>query len=244
MTTGKVIAVTGASRGIGSAIVEELARRGHTVGCLSRKGVGPEDREVGGELIHLTCDMEIESQITEALGALAERAGRIDGLVNNAGLHQEGRSQNFKTADFEKILTTNVTGTFIACREAYPHLVANGGGLIVNIGSFYEILGARYNLAYSCSKAAMGALTRVLSVEWAEQKIRLIDVAPGYVVTDLNRDYMARESFRDFVRQRVPIGEPCEPEEVARLVATLYAEDLPHLTGETIVLDGAQNINQ
>lgn len=240
----KVIAVTGASRGIGSGLVAELAGRGHTIGCLSRKGRGPEDREVPGGLINLVCDMEDETQVVAALKSLADQAGRIDVLINNAGLHLEGISAEVTKADFERTLATNITGPFLACREVYPHMVAQGGGLIINIGSFFERLGVKRNLAYNCTKAALGALTRTLAVEWAQEKIRVINVAPGFVKTDLNAEYMTHESFRNFIRRRIPIGDAASVEEVARLVAMLVAEDLPSLTGETIVIDGGQSINQ
>ena len=244
MAEHKVIAVTGASRGIGSAIVAELAGRGHTVGCLSRQGQGPEDREVTGNLINLVCDMEDEGQITMALAALAESAGRIDALVNNAGLHLEGPSQAFSKADFERVMSTNVTGPFLACREVYPHMVATGGGVIINVGSFFDRLGPKRNLAYTCSKSALGALTRTLAVEWARDKIRVLDLAPGFVATDLNAEHMANESFQEFVRRRIPVGHTASVDEVARFIAILVAEDLPSLTGETIFMDGGQNINQ
>ncbi|MFP6698469.1 MAG: SDR family oxidoreductase [Alphaproteobacteria bacterium] len=240
----KVIAVTGASRGIGSGIVEELAKRGHTVGCLSRKGQGAEDREITGDLINLTCDMEDEGQIAAAIDALADHAGRVDALINNAGLHLEGSSAQFSKADFERVLSTNITGPFLACRAAYPHMVANGGGLIINIGSFFDRLGAKRNLAYNCSKTALGSMTRTLAVEWARDKIRVLDLAPGFVATDLNAEHMAKDSFKEFVRRRIPVGHTASIDEVARLVAMLVAEDLPSLTGETIFMDGGQNINQ
>ena len=244
MPDGKVIAVTGANRGIGSGLVAELADRGHTIGCLSRKGRGPEDREVPGKLINLVCVMGDEAQIVAALKALAKQAGRIDVLINNAGLHLEGVSADVPKADFELVLTTNVTGTFLACREVYPHMIAQGGGLIINMGSFFDRLGAKRNLAYNCSKAALGALTRTLAVEWARDKIRVLNVARGFVKTDLNADYMAQDSFQAFMRRRIPTGEASSVEEVSRLIAMLVAEDLPSLTGETIVLDGGQSINQ
>ena len=243
MTAGKVIAITGASRGIGSGLVAELATRGHTIGCLSRKGVGPEDRDIEGDLLNFACDMEDEGQIVAAFQGLSEQAGRIDVLVNNAGLHLEGVSAELAKADFEKILATNITGPFLACREVRPHMVANGGGLIINIGSFFERLGAKRNLAYSCSKAAIGALTRTLAVEWAHEKIRLINLAPGFVKTDLNAEYMTHESFRNFIQRRIPTGDAAEVNEIARLTALLVAEDLPSLTGETIFIDGGQSIN-
>ncbi len=243
-----VVAVTGASRGIGSAIVAELAHRGHLVGCLSRRGIGPEDGAVApnlaDRLVHLTCDVTDEAAVRLALGALAERAGRLDGVVNNAGLYLEGPSHEFATVDFERVLAANVTGTFVVCREAYPHLLAAGGGTIVNLGSFFDKLGVRNCAAYAASKAAVGAITRCLAVEWAKQGIRLIDVAPGFIATDLNKQHMARQSFRRHLARAIPTGTPGEPEEIARLIATLLAEPLPFLTATTIYIDGGQGVTQ
>ncbi len=244
----QVIAVTGASRGIGSAIAAELAARGHLVGCLSRKGIGPEDRDYGPEItdhfVNIACDLLDEASIRPALAALAAQGGAIDGLVNNAGLHLEGPSDGFPTADFARVLSTNVTGVFMMCREAYPHLTAAGGGLIVNMGSFFDKLGVKYTAAYCASKAAVGAMTRCLAVEWAKDRIRLVDVAPGFVATDLNKEHMERESFRKFLERAIPTGAPGEPAEIARLVGTLFDTDLPFLTGETIYIDGGQSVTQ
>ena len=244
MSVTKVVAVTGASRGIGSGIVKELASHGHVIGCLSRKGIGPEDQEVAGRLMMLPCDMENEEQISNAINELVKETGRIDVLINNAALHLEGVTAQFSKEDFDKVLRTNITGPFLACREAYPHMVAIGGGLIINLGSFFDRLGPKRNLAYNCSKTAIGALTRTLAVEWARHKIRVLNLAPGFVATDLNSEHMANNSFKEFVQRRIPVGHTASVKEVAQLVAMLVNMDLPSLTGETIFLDGAQNINQ
>jgi NAD(P)-dependent dehydrogenase (short-subunit alcohol dehydrogenase family) len=124
-----------------------------------------------------------------------------------------------------------------------PHLVATGGGLIVNIGSFFELLGVVDNLAYCASKAAIGAITRCLATEWAQHGIRVLDVAPGYIETDLNREFLAKDRVKAWLSKRVPIGRPGRADEVARLVGALFAEDIPFLTGETIVIDGGQGRN-
>lgn len=231
-----VIAVTGASRGIGAAIAGELARRGYTVGCLSRKGTGAgNDR-----FVHIACDVTDERSIRSAFAALAERAGSIDGLVNNAGIHTDGKSSELPTAAWEEVMSTNARSTFLCCREVYPYL-EKSGGTIVNIGSFFDKMGVKRNLAYCASKAAVGAITRCLAVEWAPKKIRVLDVAPGYIATELNAEQM-KGPLAEFLRQRVPVGGPGSAGDVARLVAALFAEDLPFLTGETIYIDGAQGM--
>lgn len=243
-----IIAVTGASRGIGSAIVRELAGRGHTVGCLSRKGIGPEDREIPPEMaarfINLPCDMLDHGSVRQAVADLATEAGGIRALVNNAGLYADGKSHEFPVEEFERVLATNVTGAFVASQAVYPYLIENGGGTIINLGSFFGKLGVKFAVAYAVSKAAIASLTRCLATEWAKQKIRVIDVAPGFVTTDLNKTYMERESFRKFLQERIPTGEPTTPEDVARLIALLLENDLPNLTGETIYMDGGQGMQQ
>ncbi|MBI4083766.1 MAG: SDR family oxidoreductase [Candidatus Lambdaproteobacteria bacterium] len=246
MADARVIAVTGASRGIGAAIALELARRGFRVGCLTRGGRGPArgaaDPDLARRLRAYPCDVTDEAALAEALRAVVREHGRLDGLVNNAGIHLRGPSERFASADFERVLATNATAVFRGCREAYPHLLASGGGLIVNIGSFFARLGVPHNAAYSASKAAVEALTRCLAVEWGGQGIRVVNVAPGYIETDLNRDFLRREAVRAQLAQRIPAGAPGRPEDVARLVGALFAEDIPFLTGETITLDGGQTI--
>ncbi len=240
-----VIAVTGASRGIGAAVVRELARRGFAVACLTRAGRGIEEGETPPDLApRLTshvCDVTDEQSIVRAL-AEAAQSGGLRGLVNSAGLHGSTPSAQLPAADLRAMLETNVTGLFIGCREAYPHLLARGGGLIVNLGSFFDRMGVPRNLAYTTSKAAVGAVTRCLAVEWAKDGIRVVNVAPGYIETDLNREFLRRKSVQDYLLPRIPLGRTGRPEEVARLVAALFVEDLAFMTGETIYMDGGQGI--
>jgi NAD(P)-dependent dehydrogenase (short-subunit alcohol dehydrogenase family) len=238
------IAVTGGNRGIGAAIVRELAGRGLTVGCLSRAGALPEGLEGRpGRVFAHGCDVTREATLRAAFATLSQQAGGIAGLVNNAGVHIVGRSASLETAVFDSVMATNATGVFVACREVHPHLLANGGGIIVNIGSFFDRMGVKQNLAYCASKAAVGAITRCLAVEWAADGIRVVNVAPGYIETDLNKQALAEGSrLRAYLAQRIPGGRPGTAAEVARLVGQLIAEPIPFLTGETIYLDGAQTI--
>lgn len=241
----RVIAVTGASRGIGAAITLELAARGYRVGCLTRKGVGIETSSMPDELaarcVNLCCDVDDEASVRVALAALAEKCGRLDGLVNNAGLHRSGKSATLPTSDYEQLMTTNARSVFIGCREAYPYL-SRAGGTIVNIGSFFDKLGVKRNLAYCASKAAVGAITRCLAVEWAPQAIRVLNVAPGYIETELNAEALKADALRAFLETRIPAGKPGTAHAVARLVASLFDEDIAFLTGETIYVDGGQGM--
>lgn len=232
---GQII-VTGASRGIGAAIASDLARRGFDVVGMSRSGESPAGRA-------LRCDVTDEAALADAIRRVAAD-GPITGLVNNAGAHTTKPSAELSAAEFEATMRLNATSVLIGSREAYPHLVKAGGGLIVNIGSFFDKLGVVNNLAYCASKAAVGAITRCLAVEWAKDNIRVMNVAPGYVATELNQDYLAKDKARAWLAKRVPVGRAGEADEVARVVGALFAEGVGFLTGETIYLDGGQGMNQ
>ena len=240
------IAVTGANRGIGAAIALELARRGFTVACLSRAGKGVEElavpKRLAGRMLAGRCDVKDEASVARALRSVASRAGGLRGVVNNAGIQLHGASESFSTEELEEVLRTNVVGLFVVCREAFPLLQKQGGGLIVNMGSFFDRLGVPRNLAYSASKAAVGAITRCLAVEWAPHGITVLNVAAGYIETNLNREFLRRKSVRDYLLPRIPVGRPGRPEEVARLVGALFTEELGFMTGETIYIDGGQTI--
>lgn len=232
MSEGQII-VTGASKGIGLAIAEELARRGFQIASLSRSGGG-----VGNQII---CDMTDEDAVRQAFAQIAS-AGPVIGLVNNAGIHIGGPISTLPTADFNKTMALNATAVMVAAREAYPFLKEHNG-TIINIGSFFDKLGVPDNLAYCASKAAVAAMTRCMAVEWARDGIKVMNVAPGYIETDLNRDFLAREKVRAWMKNRIPAGGAGKPEDVARLVAAIFSENIGFLTGETIYIDGAQGMN-
>ena len=238
------IIVTGASRGIGSAIVRDIALRGYHVACLSRKGIGIEDVEVDDEiasqLTHYTCDVTDEGSIISAFKAVNDNVGNITGLINNAGIYTPGRSENYSSDKLRNIFQTNTESVFIACREVHPYLKDNGGGTIINIGSFYDRVAAAYNTAYCASKAAVASISRCLAVEWAKDDIRVLNIGPGYIATDLNKKERETESFMAYLRDSIPVGRAGEPSEVAKLVGTLIEDDIQFLTGETIYIDGGQ----
>ncbi len=233
MTDAQII-VTGASRGIGAAIAAELTLRGQRVVGLSRSGESNAGRG-------MACDVTDEAALRDCFARIAAD-GPIAALVNNAGMHLGSPSAALDTAEYEQVMAVNATAVMVGAREAYPHLRAAGGGTIVNIGSFFDKLGVPATLAYCASKAAVGAITRCLAVEWAADGIRVLNIAPGYVETDLNRDFLNNEKVRSFLTQRIPTGGPGAPGDVARLVAAVLGEALPYLTGETIYLDGAQSV--
>lgn len=245
-TQQKAVAVTGASRGIGAAIALELAQRGFRVGCLSRKGAGIENLPIppalAGNFVDVACDVTDELSARAGLAKFVQAAGGLHGLVNNAGIHLDGPSDRLETSVYETVMKTNATAVYTTCREAYPHLVKSGGGIIVNIGSFFDKIGVKRNVPYCAAKAAVGAITRCLAVEWAPKKISVVDVAPGYIETDLNREALTQGPLKDYLARRIPTGSHAGTEAISRLVAAIFSENIPYLTGETIYVDGGQGI--
>ena len=245
----RLIALTGASRGIGAAIAAELSRRGFAVACLSRNGIVPapgdgDQAGTAGPLHGVVCDVGDRASVEAAFAEIAALPGELYGVVNCAGIIYGGRSSEFDLGQLEETLKTNVVGTFSVCQVAYPALKRNGGGLIVNIGSFWDQMGVKWYAAYAASKAGVAALTRCFGAEWARDGIRVVDVAPGYITTDMNKDYLATEETRNFIKGRVPVGRPGTTDEVARVVAALFQENVEFLTATTIYVDGGQGTAQ
>lgn len=247
MSNHDCIVVTGASRGIGAAIAAALAEQGQTVICLSRSGALPSSPGASAEATArwkgLKADVTDPPSMTAVFRQLADEGWRIKGLVNNAGMHLDGPSAEVSLDHWNQVMETNTTSVVTACQAAYPHLVQAGGGVVVNIGSFFDKLGVKRNLAYCASKAAVGAITRVLAVEWASKGIRVMNVAPGYIVTDLNADSMVPGGpLRAYLDKRIPGKEPGKAADVGALVASLFTPAGAFLSGETIYVDGAQGI--
>lgn len=235
MSEGRVI-VTGASKGLGAATAKALDEAGYRIIGLSRTGESPAGRGI-------VCDMTDESAVKTVFADLADDPTPVVGLVNNAGAHGQSVSAEIEVADYERVMSLNATAVVVASREAYTLLKRAGGGLIVNMGSVFDKLGVKEHLAYCVSKAAVGAITRCLAVEWAEDGISVVNVAPGYVETDFNREFMQRDAVKRWLERRIPVGRTGTPEEVADLVAALFRMRVPYLTGETIYLDGGHGMH-
>lgn len=241
------VVVTGGSRGIGASISVELAKLGFHVACLSRSGDLPVTSEVQESVRErmsgVRCDITDESSVRQTFSTLSETLGLpIVGLVNNAGVHLQGPSATFPRADYDRVMSTNATSVLVTSQAAYPHLRRSDSSLIVNIGSFYDKLGVKGNLAYCASKAAVGAISRCLAVEWARDGIRVVNIAPGYIETDLNRDELNEGALQAFLKKRIPAGGPGKTGDIGQLVALLFQLPQSFLTGETLYVDGGQGM--
>lgn len=243
------VMVTGASRGIGAAIALGLARAGYRVGCLSRSGEMPQISGVTPEIAErfyaAACDVSRPEQLAKTFAEIAQRTGQpIVGLVNNAGIHSQGRIESIEEREFKNVMDVNAYSVLAASQSVYPFLLERQSGLIVNIGSFFDKLGVKQHLTYCATKAAVAAMTRCMAVEWGNKGIRVLNVAPGYVMTDFNRDQIEKGPLADYLSKRIPAGVAGEAQDIGNFVTSLFVLNSPYMTGETIYIDGAHGILQ
>jgi 3alpha(or 20beta)-hydroxysteroid dehydrogenase len=236
---GRVVLVTGAARGQGEQEARLFAAEGAKVvlaDVLDELGE-PLAKEVGGLYVHL--DVSREADWTAAVGAAKERFGKIDGLVNNAGILRFNELLATPLEEFQLITQVNQVGTFLGIRSVAPEIEAAGGGTIVNTASYTALTGMAYVGAYAASKHAILGLTRVAALELAGKGIRVNAVCPGAVDTPMsNPDGVDPEAVGDLYRTLVPLGRVGRPEEIARLALFLTGEDSTYITGQPFVIDG------
>jgi NAD(P)-dependent dehydrogenase (short-subunit alcohol dehydrogenase family) len=239
--------VTGASKGIGAAVALLLADSGWSVYCLSRAGVPPAKNSAAsgsplsqGRLIPVAVDITDDDAVKRFFDDLEPAPPSL--LVNCAGIHVEHDSLTISKGDLDEVMKLNLFAP-LHLSQLFAHQVEGSGGVILNIGSFFELVGVARSLAYSASKAALASVTRTLAVEWAKREIWVVNIAPGYVETDINREHLADPAVRSSLASRIPRGRPSTTDEVAALIVSLAVPTVAaQLTGHSIYADGGQHI--
>ena len=249
-TTGQrpVAVVTGAASGIGWATARTLARDGFSVALLDlqRDKVGERVAELGPLHLGCACDVASEASVEAAVADVLAQRGRIDALVNNAGIgDQTGPTVAQSVEAFDRLLSVHLRGAFLMSRavgkvmlQAAP-VPGRGRGAIVNLGSIASTTGLPTRNAYSAAKAGMLGLTRAMACEWARSGIRVNAVAPGYVRTELIAE-LERKGAIDAkgIAQRTPLGRMADPSEVAEVIAFLVSQRASYITGAVLPVDG------
>ncbi|MEX2300774.1 MAG: glucose 1-dehydrogenase [Bryobacterales bacterium] len=249
---GKRILVTGASTGIGRAIAVRFAVEGAHVGVNyvhskaeadeTADQVAQAQRAGGhGDAAHLVvqADVSKEKDVLRMFDEVLEAFGRIDILINNAGIQKEAPSHESGADDFDKVLGVNLKGAYLCSREAIRHFLSReGGGVIVNNSSVHEIIPKPLYLSYSISKGGMENLTKTLALEYADKGIRVNAVGPGAIATPINSSWTEDPKRRAEVESHIPMGRVGNPEEIAAVFAFLASGEASYITGQTLFACG------
>jgi 2-dehydro-3-deoxy-D-gluconate 5-dehydrogenase len=244
---GRVALVTGASRGIGRAIALALAGAGAEVALTGREAstLEPVAREIedalGRRALPLPLDVSDLDAHPAAVDAVLDRFGKIDVLVNNAGINVRRDTLDYTPEDWDRVLDTNLKGAFFLTQRIGKQMIGLGGGKVLNITSMTAYLGLPTVPAYTATKAALQQLTRMLAVEWADFNIQVNAIAPGWISTELTAGLKREEHLRpryEWVLSRTPAGRFGEPEELAGAAVFLCSPAADFVTGQIVAVDG------
>jgi NAD(P)-dependent dehydrogenase (short-subunit alcohol dehydrogenase family) len=242
--TGKVALVTGAANGIGAATARRLASEGAQLVLvdLSADSLAQTAAAIshdGGEALALGCNVSQAAEVAQMVQAVKERFGRIDILINNAGINRDAMAHRLTEENWDAVLDVNLKGSFLVAQAVMPIMREQNDGRIVNTASI-AALGNVGQSNYAASKAGLMGLTRTLALEWSRYNIRVNCVAPGG--TDTRMTAGIPDNIRESIMQRIPLKRFATPDEIAATHAFLVSDDASYITGQTIFVDGGTSI--
>lgn len=244
---GKVVLVTGGSKGIGRQIVRTLAGAGADVVVVGRnlnqaQEAVSEAAQMGRKTLALSYDVSVYENNLRLVEESVSRMGRVDVLVNNAGMTLARPAMEVAEAEWDKVFNLNLKGLFFTSQAAARVMADQGGGKIINVASLAGLRGTKNMAPYAASKAAVISLTKSLAREWGRYKIFVNAVAPGYIRTDMNVEALKNEKLINGLIFATPLGRLGEVEDISGAVLLLAGKASDFMTGQTIVLDGGRGL--
>ncbi len=240
---GRVALVTGSGQGIGQEVALRLAAENVTVVVNGRTKekidrVVQEIGQLGKKAIGIQARVERKNEILEMVDQIIRTYGRIDYLVNNAGVSRSAFIKDMSEEDWDTVIDINLKGTFLCSQAVIQHMIKSGFGRIVNLCSIASFGGQEGRGNYSASKSGLMALTRVMAIELARYNIRVNAVAPGLIDTELIRKGVPEAFLKEVILDRKPLGRLGQTKEIAEVILFLLSEASSYITGETILADG------
>ena len=240
---GRVVIVTGAGSGIGKATAQRFGSEGAKVVCADVNAAGVEAtaasiREAGGDARAVVCDVSKEDAVNATVSGAVKAFGKLDVLANVAGIGGFKRTTEVSLDEWNHVIGVNLTGQFMMCRAALPHILASTGA-IVNVASVAGLKSHPYSAAYCASKGGVVLLTKALAVEYGRKGVRINCVCPGGIETPLIANFQLPDGVSQAALQRItPLGRMGQPPEVAGTIAFLASDDATYINGAAIVVDG------
>ena len=232
--SNRVAFVTGASRGIGRATALALCQSGFDV--VAAATTIEEDREIVAQMAAVNLDLRSVDSIKAAFGRAVKEKGRVDVLVNNAGVTRDGLAVRMKHADWDVVLKTNLEGAFLAIQQVLPGMMRNRWGRIINISSVVGQAGGPGQVNYAASKAGLIGMSKSLAQELGSRAITVNVVAPGYIATDMTKDLA--EERKQKIMAAIPLERMGTPEDIAAAVKFLASEEAGYITGQVLAVNG------
>ena len=240
---GRVVLVSGGSRGIGRTLAEAFAKRGAQVIISGRDAETLERtaREIStadAKVDYLVCDVSKRSQITDLVEAVIARKQRIDCLLNVAGINIRKRAEEYTIEEYDKIVDINMKGAFFIAQEVGRRMIAQQGGAIINIDSLNSFRPLKAVMPYAMSKAAVSTMTRGLAMEWGEHGIRVNAIAPGFILTDLTKKLWSEPTMQAWNEANCPMRRLGQTDDLIGTAIFLASDAAKFLTGQVIYVDG------
>ena len=239
---GQVALVTGSSRGIGAVIARRLAHAGAKIALNYNASIAAATKVMdsinadGGDAMMIAGDVADEFQVEQTIKAVITRFGRVDILINNAGIHRDRLLLRMSPADFDEVLQVNLRGAFLCTKYVMPHLIRQHYGRVVNMSSVVGLTGNPGQANYAAAKAGLIGFTKAVAREVASRNVTVNAVAPGYIATGMVEDLT--DDQRSQILERIPMGRFGTSEDIAETILFLSSKGAGYLTGQVLTVDG------